>query len=264
MTETIEIRLVTPPPAILLRATALGALLACASLLFAAAQTPAPAKAPHAASASKPAGHSAAKNAHRKSSSTPAVAAQPAVAPATPPAPPAPNWPANQEPKPANITLDSRGLVIEASNSSLNQILKEVATDTGARLAGLGKDQRIFGVYGPGPAREVLSKLLDGTGYNVLLTGGQGAAPLTQIVLSTTGQAGQQPQAKAHPASEDDADDDDQQAEEPEQPQQPQPVAQPQQPPPSPIRNPFANGMRVGFPPSDPQQAPANNRVSPP
>ena len=60
------------------------------------------------------------------------------------------------------MVWDSQGLKIDASNSSLAQILKDVATATGARWQGLEQDQRIFGSYGPGPARDVLTQLLDG------------------------------------------------------------------------------------------------------
>jgi hypothetical protein len=96
--------------------------------------------------------------------------------------------PADQPPNPAVIRWDSRSLEIEASNSSLDQILRQVAAATGAKLEGLTQDprlfdqrifdqrifdQRIFGTYGPGPGRDVLSKLLEGSGYNVVMYGGQ-------------------------------------------------------------------------------------------
>ncbi len=48
----------------------------------------------------------------------------------------------------------------------------------------MGQDQRIFGAYGPGPARDVLSQLLDGSGYNVLMIGDQGQGTPRRIVLS--------------------------------------------------------------------------------
>jgi hypothetical protein len=54
-----------------------------------------------------------------------------------PPASPAPIWPASQPPNQARVSWDSRGLEIEAFNSSLNQILHQVAADTGAKLEGL-------------------------------------------------------------------------------------------------------------------------------
>jgi hypothetical protein len=75
-------------------------------------------------------------------------------------------------------------LRIDAANSSLQQILKDVSAATGAKVSGMGADQRIFGTYGPGPTREVLSQLLDGSGYNVLMIGDQGQGTPRQIVLS--------------------------------------------------------------------------------
>src|ERR1700677_2871 len=102
------------------------------------------------------------------------VPAQTAPAPIAPavaaPDPPAPNWPANQPPNQAKVSWDGRGLEIEAFNSSLDQILQQVAADTGAKLEGLSQDQRmgdqrvflegltqdqrIFGTYGSGSARD--------------------------------------------------------------------------------------------------------------
>ena len=32
-------------------------------------------------------------------------------------------------------------------------------------------DQRVFGTYGRGPARDVIAQLLDGSGYDVLMIG---------------------------------------------------------------------------------------------
>jgi hypothetical protein len=97
---------------------------------------------------------------------------------------PAPIWPANQPPNPAVVRWDRRGLEIEAANSSLNQVLHQVAADTGAKLKGLAQDQRLFGSYGPGPERDVLLKLLDGSGYNVLMIGGGNTDAPLEIVLS--------------------------------------------------------------------------------
>ena len=111
---------------------------------------------------------------------------------APPPASPAPIWPANQPPSQARVSWDGRGLEIEASNSSLRQILRQVAADTGAKLEGLTQDQRIFGSYGPGPGRDVLLKLLDGSGYNVLMIGGRDADAPLEIVLGARSQASRQ------------------------------------------------------------------------
>jgi hypothetical protein len=97
---------------------------------------------------------------------------------------PIPNWPANQPPNHARVIWDSHGLKIEASNSSLAQILREVAADTGAKVEGFIPDQRIFGSYGPGPGCDVLSQLLAGSGYNVVMTGSRNGETPLEIVLS--------------------------------------------------------------------------------
>ena len=120
---------------------------------------------------------------------TPPAEATPA--PATPPVPEAPHWPANDKPSQASITWDSQGLRIDASNSSLQQILRDVSTATGAKVEGLNSDQRIFGSYGPGQARDVLSQLLQGSGYNVIMIGDQGQGAPRQIVLSARHNTGE-------------------------------------------------------------------------
>lgn len=149
------------------------------------------------------------------------------------PAPPKPNWPIDQPPNPPTVTWDSRGLSIEASNSSLDQILQEITMETGVKLQGLSHDERIFGNYGPGPAREVLSNLLDGSGYNVLMIGGSGDEPPQQIILSPSAPAGPQPaNAAQSPKSDEESDADD----------QPQPLTEPVQP--MPLRSPFGPGAQ--------------------
>jgi hypothetical protein len=122
---------------------------------------------------------------HKRSAVKPSATQAAAQAPVVPAAPPAPYWPANDHPHAATVVWDSHGLHVEASNSSLEQILKDVSTATGAKLEGFSADQRVFGSYGPGTAREVLSQLLDGSGYNVVLIGDQGEGTPREIVLSS-------------------------------------------------------------------------------
>lgn len=157
-----------------------------------------------------------------------------AVVPVTPPPPPKPNWPADQPPQPATVKWDSSGLEIQASNSSLDQILHEVGADIGVKIQGLDQDQRIFGTYGPGPARDVLSRLLDGSGYNVVMIGGQGDAPPQSVILTKSSPASPQPANQANNNNqEDDSEDVPQQSDFPEPPR------------PMPIReNPFAGRMQ--------------------
>lgn len=121
-------------------------------------------------------------------------------------------------------------LRIDAMNANLQQVLKEVAADTGANVVGFSAsqpmaDQRIFGVYGPGQPQDVLSQLLDGTGYNVIIVGSRGADAPMQIVLSVQPKGGP-PNGTNQPVR----DDQDFQAEEPP-PYQPPPAVQRRFPP---------------------------------
>jgi len=134
-----------------------------------------------------------------------AVSPQPRPAPeeitTPPPASPAPIWPANQPPNQARVVWDSRGLDIEAYNSSLAQILQQVAAGTGAKVEGRIQDQRVFGSYGPGPMPEVLSELLNGSGCNVLILGSRDVDAPLKIVLSARTPAGSQTAANNYIAS---------------------------------------------------------------
>jgi hypothetical protein len=171
----------------------------------------------------------------------PPAAGPPASAQQSPPAsqpaqaePEKPNWPVNLQPERAEVTWDSHGLSIDASNSSLQQIMRDVSTATGTRVEGLNGDERIFGAYGPGQARDVLGQLLQGAGYNVMLIGDQGQGVPRQIVLTQRHASADDHASQPKPSSDNDddlADPDDE---------------QPQQPP-----------MRPGFPggfPRNPQQ----------
>jgi hypothetical protein len=182
------------------------------------------------------------KPAHPHKRPPAAIAQSPApqaAAPVTPPVPETPAWPANAKPDPATVTWDSHGLRVEAANSSLSQILEDVSTVTGTKVEGFDADQRIFGVYGPGPAREVLSQLLQGSGYNVLLVGEQGQGTPREIVLSARHAGSTVQTANTAPAN---ANDEDVDTEEPPQPQ------------PQPGRPAISPGMAPGGPARTPQQ----------
>jgi len=131
-------------------------------------------------------------------------------------APEVPKWPSNEKPSPASVTWDKQGLRIDAANSSLAQILEDVATATGAKVEGFDADQRIFGVYGPGQARDVLSQLLLGSGYNVMLVGDQGQGTPRVIVLSSRHAGTAVQAANAAPDSDEDADTDEEPAQQPQ------------------------------------------------
>jgi hypothetical protein len=197
------------------------------------------------AAPAKPAAPVTPKNSAKKPSKSHAnlAAAQPVPTPAAAPppaAPPPPNWPANDRPSDAKVTWDSHGLQVVAANSSLEQIMKAISTQTGATLEGLSKDERVFGIYGPGPARDVISQLLDGTGYNVLMIGDQGQGTPRQIILtSQSGAAPAAPNAGNRNTSNDEENEADEQAQQPEPPPpQEQPPALPNGSPPGvPVRS---------------------------
>lgn len=177
---------------------------------------------PH--STSHPIAHARRKSAVTKTAAPPVQAQLAAPVPIVPDTPPPPNWPANNKPVEATVVWDSRGLLVQASNSSLNQILNDISVKIGAKVEGIGADERIFGTYGPGPAREVLTQLLDGTGYNILMMGDQGAGTPRKIALSGRPN-GPAPPRGNNPAFNDNSQDNDQDAE--PRPFEPNPVMPP-------------------------------------
>jgi hypothetical protein len=187
-----------------------------------------------------------------KSAQTPPAAVAPATQALAAPAPELPHWPANEQPSPARITWDGHGLRIEAANSSLSEILTYISAVTGAHVEGFSADARVYGQYGPGPAREILSQLLEGTGYNVIMIGDLGQGAPRQMVLSTRTVSGATP--AAHPAQ---ANDDDADVEEPIQTQQQTfPLLQPMRSPftpPGPRFPPDQQQRQQGLPGQQPQ-----------
>jgi hypothetical protein len=109
--------------------------------------------------------------------------------PAQPQQPPAPILPLEQPAHPASITLSGGKLAVKADNSSLNEIVDQLGKSGGMSVSGLSQDQRVFGDYGPGDPRRILSQLLEGAGYNVLMLGVTQAGTPRQLVLSERGNA---------------------------------------------------------------------------
>jgi len=103
----------------------------------------------------------------------------------------------------------------------------------------MGDDERVFGAYGPGLARDVLSQLLHGSGYNVLMIGDLGKGAPRQIVLSS-----RKPGDAKNPADKTGTSSGD------EEPAEPEAEEQPQQQAPQPARP----GFGPGGPPRTPQQ----------
>ena len=79
--------------------------------------------------------------------------------------------PANEPASPSTIGLKDGVLSIEANNSDLREILQQVADASGMVIVGSVESARVYGSYGPSDAREVLTSLLTGSGYNFLMSG---------------------------------------------------------------------------------------------
>jgi hypothetical protein len=101
--------------------------------------------------------------------STPASTTLPATPTTTPEPPPVPLTPSQRPPQRPQVTYADGTLSVAADNASLNQILRQIASDTGIKITGGVTEERVFGHYGPGDPAQVLAVLLDGTGSNMIL-----------------------------------------------------------------------------------------------
>lgn len=113
--------------------------------------------------------------------------------------------PSSQAIQPATVTLRDGKVTVAANNSNLTQILHDLANISGMTINGLDKGPRIFGVYGPGNARDVLTDLLAGSGYNYIIVGGANEGTPRELIL--TAQIGNAPAiAPVHPTTVSSAD----------------------------------------------------------
>ncbi|MEO6816178.1 MAG: hypothetical protein ABI177_05705 [Edaphobacter sp.] len=87
----------------------------------------------------------------------------------------------------AHVTFANGQLTVAASNSSLNQILRDIARETGMKITGGVTDERVFGHYGPAVPSKVLGDLLDGTSSNMLLMHATAATPAKLVLTPRLG-----------------------------------------------------------------------------
>jgi hypothetical protein len=161
----------------------------------------------------------------------------------------------------AEVRCDAGLISINANNSSLNQILREISRQTGMKITGGVKDERVFGHYGPAPTSVILATLIDGNSTNMVLL--QTASNMPEELILTPRAGGVSPPNPNAPGFDESNGDD----EERDRPQPPQRAANPglqNQPPatvsvpapvPAPVQALTPNPGSV--PPSIPQ--PANN-----
>jgi hypothetical protein len=85
---------------------------------------------------------------------------------------------------PPQVSYQDKQLTIIAPNSTLADILRAVRKQTGADIEVPAAPERVVTHLGPGPARDVLSDLLNGSRFNYVLLGSPGNdAILTRVVL---------------------------------------------------------------------------------
>jgi hypothetical protein len=85
---------------------------------------------------------------------------------------------------PPQVTFENNQLTIVAPNSTLADILRAVHKQTGADIEVPAAPERVVTHLGPGPAREVLADLLNGSRFNYVLLGSPSdQTALTRVVL---------------------------------------------------------------------------------
>jgi len=123
--------------------------------------------------------HAAGKNPHKKK-----------VQPQLPALPYGSTGPLQQIPLDAmapvapQITYENGQLTIVAANSSLEDILSAVRKQTGAQIEVPDARELVVTHLGPGPAKEIIAELLNGSRFNyVLLASPQDPSVLTRVLL---------------------------------------------------------------------------------
>jgi hypothetical protein len=181
----------------------------------------------------------------------------------TPSQPQPPQSRAEQAAQPAQVQMDGRMLTVAADNSSLNQILREIARVTGMKITGGVTDERVYGSYGPAEPAAVLAQLIGGTGSNMMIVMDAHQAP-QELVLTPRGGGPTPPNPNADRERErEDLPPQRQQHFQQQVPpqqqfQQPQAQVQPQ---PQPQQG-FPQQPQQGFPPVPAQPAPGSDTTT--
>src|SRR5450432_228112 len=112
--------------------------------------------------------HAGKKPVKQQAQAQPAAPTQP-----LPPSGPLPGFNLDQIPSSAPLVAYQSGqLTIVAQNSTLGDILRSVHAQTGATVdMPSNSTERVVGHFGPGPAREVLASLLNGSHFDYVLLG---------------------------------------------------------------------------------------------
>jgi len=87
----------------------------------------------------------------------------------------------------AQVSYQLGQLTVLAENSSLDQILHGVASQTGMKITGSVADEHVYGTYGPAAPAKVLAQLLEGSGNNMILRESAANDPLELVLTPTQG-----------------------------------------------------------------------------
>jgi len=100
---------------------------------------------------------------------------------------------------PPQVAFNSGILTITANDSTLGDILRAVHHQTGASVDVPGNaTERVVGQFGPGPARDVMASLLNGSHFNYVLLGSESdPGGLDQVVLLSKPLGGDSPVEQA-------------------------------------------------------------------
>jgi len=185
---------------------------------------------------------------------TPAQAAAPAQTVEQPqpvlPAGPLPPLTLAESPAiPPKVSYGNGQLTIVAQNSTLGDVLRAVRTQTGATMdIPPTATERVVAHLGPGPAREVMAALLNGSHFNYVILGSTADPTAVQQIILTPKQGEQGAAANPEPRRQPEQQAEEETAEEPaaddsandaENQDQSQPEEQPaQQPAPPAVKSP--------------------------
>lgn len=128
------------------------------------------------------------------------------------------------------VSLQGGKLRVWSNGASLSEVLYEIHRRTGADIPipSVAWNERVVVDLGPGPARDVLADLLNGSPFNFVIVGEQGDPSLVSSVQLTLRDNKAEPQSPASPSSPPPAD------ATPELPPQPGPPPQPEPQPEAP------------------------------
>lgn len=120
------------------------------------------------------------------------------VVPAPPPPPPL--RPEQMPAVPPQVMYQNGKLTIIARNSTLGDILRGVHAKTGAAIDIPGSaPERVVGQFGPGPARDVIASLLNGSRFNYVMLGSEGHPEQLARLILTPKTGGDTPSPAAPP-----------------------------------------------------------------